>query len=173
MCLEDTAGGGSTLGRTFEELADLAKYMHEEAGTDADGRVAFCLDTCHALASGYDIASHANGDGTGKKRTRSEAEALGEAMLDEFDAVCGLENLKVVHLNDSVGARGSHRDRHAHIGRGNVAIGAFASIVNRPELADVPMILETPKGEDDKGRPWDRVNLAKLRRMRSEAKAGA
>ena len=168
ICLENTAGGGSTLGRTFEELADLASYIHEASGSDAEGRVGFCLDTCHALAAGYDIATHADGDGTGKKRTRAEAEALGDAMLDEFDKICGLGKLNVVHLNDSVGARGSHRDRHAHIGKGNVALGAFASVVNRPALSDVPMILETPKGEDDRGRPWDRVNLAKLRRLASD-----
>jgi len=165
MCLEDTAGGGSTLGRLFEELGDLKKYIHEEAGANADGRVGFCLDTCHALAAGYDLASHENGDGTGKKRTREDAEQLGNDMLDNFDEVCGLEHLKVVHLNDSVGAWGSRRDRHAHIGGGNVSIGAFSAVVNRPELAGVPMIMETPKGEDEKGTPMDTKNLAKLRRM--------
>jgi len=65
----------------------------------------------------------------------------------------------------SVGAWGSRRDRHAHIGGGNVSIGAFSAVVNRPELAGVPMIMETPKGEDEKGTPMDTKNLAKLRRM--------
>ncbi|MBN4060319.1 deoxyribonuclease IV [Planctomycetaceae bacterium AH-315-I19] len=165
MCLENTAGGGTTLGRSFEELGDLKRFIHDSAGGHADGRVGFCLDTCHALAAGYDIASHENGDGTGKKRTRAVAEKLGSAMLDEFDALCGLENLRVVHLNDSIGARASFRDRHAHIGKGNVAIGAFAAIVNRPELSDVPMILETPKGESESGKAWDTINLGKLRRL--------
>lgn len=165
VCLEDTAGGGTTLGRTFEELGDLKRYIEDAAGADAEGRVGFCFDTCHALAAGYDLASHEGGDGTGKKRTRAEAEELAGGVLDEFDSICGLGNLRVVHLNDSVGARGSRRDRHAHIGQGNVAMGAFAAVVNRPELSDVPMILETPKGENDKGVAWDTVNLRRLRRL--------
>ncbi|MCA9305659.1 MAG: deoxyribonuclease IV [Phycisphaerales bacterium] len=163
LCLENTAGGGSTLGRTFEELATLKSLIEKKAGKDAKGRVGFCLDTCHALAAGYDIASTANGDGTGKKRTLAEGRKLGDGMLDEFDRVCGLKNLRVLHLNDSLGARGSNLDRHAHIGQGNVSLGAFKAVVNRPELRGVPMILETPKGEDEKGTPWDTVNLRKLR----------
>ena len=165
MCLENTAGGGSTIGRTFEELAMLMEMINEEAGSDAEGRVGFCFDTCHALAAGYDLASHAGGDGTGKKRTKAEAEEIANSVLDEFDEVCGLSNLLVLHMNDSVGARGSRVDRHAHIGKGNVAMGAFSAVVNREELAGVPMILETPKGTDEKGREHDTVNLAKLKRM--------
>lgn len=184
VCLENTAGGGSTLGRTIEELAQLRQLILEEAGADAagpkgsmsagsGGRVAFCLDTCHALAAGYDIASHANGDGTGKKRTVADGERLGQEMLERFDSICGLEHLRVVHLNDSVGARASRRDFHAHIGGGNVAIGAFAAVLNRQEIRDVPMILETPKGHDEKGTPFDTINLRKLRRLiASEESAG-
>jgi deoxyribonuclease-4 len=86
-------------------------------------------------------------------------------MLDHFDATCGLANLRVLHLNDSLGKHNSRIDRHAHIGDGNVALGALAAIVNHGAAAGVPMILETPKGDDDKGRPFDRVNLAKLRRL--------
>jgi deoxyribonuclease-4 len=165
MCFENTAGGGSTLGRTFEELGRLRELVLDASG-DAEGRVGFCVDTCHALAAGYDIASHEGGDGTGRKRTIAEGERLGQEMLERFDEACGLGNLRVLHLNDSIGARGSRRDRHAHIGKGNVAKGAFGAIVNRPVLARVPKILETPKGEDDRGRPWDRVNLAALKRLR-------
>ncbi|MEM8834194.1 MAG: deoxyribonuclease IV [Planctomycetota bacterium] len=173
MCLENTAGGGTTLGRTFEELARLRELILQEAGAHADlpgqnepgGRVGFCLDTCHALAAGYDIASHASGDGTGKKRTRAEAENLGSAWLDEADATIGLHRIGAFHLNDSKGARGSHIDRHEHIGKGNVALGAFAAIVNRSELAGTPMILETPKGENDKGVAWDTVNSRALKRL--------
>ncbi len=163
VCLECTAGGGSTLGRTFEELAALKSFIEEEAGKDAKGRVGFCVDTCHALAAGYDIASTTGGKGTGKKRTLAEGRQLGDAMLDEFDRVCGLSHLLVLHLNDSVGARASRVDRHAHIGQGNVGLGAFAAVLNRPELAGVPMILETPKGLDDAGVSWDTINLRKLR----------
>lgn len=165
LCLENTAGGGSTLGRTFEELRDLKAMIEEEAGGDADGRVGFCIDTCHALAAGYDIASHASGDGTGKRRTIAEGEALGRAWLAELDVTCGLEHVRVFHLNDSIGARGSRRDRHAHIGGGNVSKGAFSAVVSDPRLQSVPMILETPKGVNDKGVPWDTVNLRTLRRL--------
>lgn len=167
VCLENTAGGGTTLGRTFEELGALKALIEEEAGPDAAGRVGFCIDTCHALAAGYDIASHANGDGTGKKRTRAEGEALGMAMLAEFDRICGLQHLRVVHLNDSIGSRASGRDRHAHIGKGNVALGAFAAVVNCPNLRSAPMILETPKENDEKGRPMDTVNLSVLQKLMS------
>lgn len=149
MCLEITAGGGSTLGRSFEELADLRERIIAQAGTEFAGRVGFCFDTCHALAAGYDI--------TTEKKT--------DKVLREFDEVCGLENLKALHLNDSKGALGSHVDRHEHIGEGEVGIGAFTAIVNHPALEGVPMILETPKGENEKGIARDTVNLGKLTRM--------
>ncbi|GAB4555627.1 MAG: deoxyribonuclease IV [Phycisphaerales bacterium] len=165
MCFENTAGGGSTLGRTFDELARLAQLVHDTAGPLAKGRVGFCFDTCHALAAGYDLASHANGDGSGKKRTIAEARAIANDVLDEFDSICGLSNLRVIHCNDSKGARGSRIDRHEHIGQGHVAKGAFAAVLNRPELGGVPLILETPKGEDDHGTPWDTINLRHLRRL--------
>lgn len=164
-CLEATAGGGSTLGRSFEELATLKGLIEEEAGREAEGRVGFCVDTCHVLAAGYDIASTDKGDGTGKARTLDEGIALGRALLEEFDRVCGLKHLRVLHLNDSLGSRGSHVDRHAHVGEGKVALGAFGAVVNHGVSAGVPMILETPKGEDEKGRPLDSVNLAKLRKL--------
>ncbi len=93
-------------------------------------------------------------------------------MLAEFDQICGFENLKVLHLNDSKGALGSHVDRHEHIGMGEVGAGAFKAIVNCPDLAGVPMILETPKGENDKGTPWDTVNLRKLKRMIRDESVG-
>lgn len=172
ICFENTAGAGTTLGRTFEELARLRELVMG-ASADAEGRVAFCLDTCHALAAGYDIASHDAGDGTGRKRTLPQGERLGLEMLEQFDASCGLASLRVLHLNDSLGALGSRRDRHAHIGKGNVARGAFAAIVNHPALARVPKILETPKGRDDRGRSWDRLNLAALKRLRRESPRGA
>lgn len=164
-CLEATAGGGSTLGRTFEELATLKGLIEEVAGREAEGRVGFCVDTCHVLAAGYDIASTDGGDGTGRKRTVEEGAALGRKLLEEFDRVCGLKHLRVLHLNDSLGSRGSHVDRHAHVGEGKVALGAFAAVVNHGVPAGVPMILETPKGEDEKGRSHDSVNLAKLRKL--------
>ncbi|MEM1424006.1 MAG: deoxyribonuclease IV [Planctomycetota bacterium] len=165
MCFENTAGGGTTLGRTFEELARLAELVHEKAGAQAERRVGFCFDTCHALAAGYDLATHASGDGSGKKRTIADARAVASDVLDEFDSICGLSNLRVLHCNDSKGARGSRIDRHEHIGKGHVSKGAFAAVLNRPELGDVPLILETPKGEDDAGTPYDTLNLRTLRRL--------
>lgn len=159
--LENTVGSGSNLGRTFEELGQLREMI--VSATGEAGRVGFCFDTCHAHAGGYDLS------------TRESA----EAALDEFDAHCGLEHLHCLHLNDSIGDVGSRRDRHAHIGEGTLgrleglASGkklalsktGFAAVVNRPELADKPMILETPKGLDPKGTPWDTINVRRLRRL--------
>jgi deoxyribonuclease-4 len=93
-------------------------------------------------------------------------------MLDEFDEVCGLGNVRVVHVNDSKGEAGSRKDRHAHIGEGTIGGGTsrkalrssgFAAFVNRAELGSVPKILETPKEDTPAGTPMDRVNLRRLR----------
>jgi len=149
LCLENTAGGGSTLGRSFQELADLRTRIIDRAGTEFAERVGFCIDTCHALAAGYDVTT----------------EKSAGAVIDDFDELCGLRWLNVLHLNDSKGAMGSHVDRHEHVGDGCVGKGAFAALVNHPDLGGVPKILETPKGETEKGTPWDRVNLRRLRRL--------
>lgn len=158
-CLENTAGGGSTIGKSFEHLATLRDMiLHEtDGGRDnfqsnkkgAQGGVAFCIDTCHAHAAGYDMS------------TRSKA----ESVLDELDAVCSHTNIRVLHLNDSVAPAGSCKDRHAHIGEGAIGTPGFAAVLNRPSLANRPMILETPKGERDDGTPWDTVNLNTLRSL--------
>ncbi len=156
VCLENTVGSGSNLGSKFEDLADLRARIAEATGDGA--RVGFCFDTCHAHAAGYGMHNRAEG----------------QAVLAEFDRICGLKHLKVLHLNDSVGACGSRKDRHAHIGEGTLtgagkatrlADSGFAAVVNHPKLRNTPKILETPKGEDDKGRPFDTVNLGKLNRM--------
>ncbi|MEZ6317990.1 MAG: deoxyribonuclease IV [Phycisphaerales bacterium] len=161
-CLEDTVGSGSNLGRTFDELADLRARIIDQTGDP--GRVGFCIDTCHAHAGGYDLGSRKQAD----------------AVLDELDATCGLANVRVIHANDSLKEMGSRKDRHAHIGEGTIGkpLGAdgkprkvalkdsgFAAFVNRPELAGKPMILETPKGDDAKGKPWDLMNVRRLRSM--------
>ncbi len=145
LCLENTAGGGSTIGRTFEELATL-RGMIVDRGVAAE-RVGFCIDTCHALAGGYDVTTRAGADN----------------VLDELDAVCGLDHVRVLHLNDSKGALGSRVDRHEHIGAGEVGLEGFEAFVNRTDFARVPMIMETPKGEDDDGVAFDTTNLAALR----------
>ncbi len=157
-CLEDTVGSGSNLGRTFEQLADLRARILDRTGEA--GRVGYCLDTCHAHAGGYDMSTRESAD----------------AALDLFDSSCGLENLRVLHLNDSLKELGSRKDRHAHIGEGTITNppgrkgqalkdSGFAAVVNRPELADRPMIMETPKGDDEKGVPHDARNLRRLRRL--------
>lgn len=140
-CLEITAGQGSTLGYRFEQLRAIVDRLAEPE------RVGYCLDTAHALAAGYDLTS-ARG---------------AEAMIDEMDAVLGLDRVKVLHVNDSKVPRGSRVDRHAHIGQGHVAQTAIATVCQR--FADTPKILETPKATAPDGRPWDAVNLETVRTL--------
>ncbi|MCK4873438.1 MAG: deoxyribonuclease IV [Phycisphaerales bacterium] len=143
VCLENTAGAGTTIGRTFEELARIRE------GVGDPRRLAYCLDTCHAFAGGYDVSTTAGV----------------QEVLDEFGRICGPSHLRVVHVNDSKGGLGSRRDRHEHIGDGQIGKEGFAALVNRRELANVPKILETPKGATPKGTPMDTVNLRRLRRL--------
>jgi deoxyribonuclease-4 len=142
-CLETTTGAGSALGYDFTHLAMLRGMVRQPE------RVGYCLDTCHVLAAGYDV---------------SERKAA-QAVLQLWDAVCGLRHLLVVHLNDSKGPLGSRLDRHTHIGHGFCRLDCFRTIVNHPALRDVPKILETPKEEDERGRPWDLINLRRLKRL--------
>jgi len=124
--LEITAGTGDNLGYRFEQLADIrARVKHPE-------RVAFCLDTCHAFAAGYDF------------RTREGY----EAMMEEWDRILGIERLKAFHLNDSKHPLGSYKDRHEHIGQGMIGLDGFRWIVNDPRFEQHPMVLETPKSRD-------------------------
>jgi len=155
-CLENTVGSGTNLGRTFEELARLRSMILGEGAEPA--RVAFCFDTCHAHAGGYDLSEREGAD----------------RVLDDFDSICGEGLMRVVHLNDSKGAVGSRLDRHAHIGEGTIggstraeglARSGFAAVVNRPSLLAVPKILETPKGMTPKGTPHDTINLRRLKRL--------
>ncbi|MFG0284719.1 MAG: deoxyribonuclease IV [Phycisphaerales bacterium JB039] len=158
-CLKNTVGSGSNLGRTFEELALLRDAICDATG--APDRVGYCFDTCHAHAGGYDLSTRAGA----------------EEVLKQWDATCGMRHLKVVHINDSKAPAGSRRDRHAHIGQGTIggpskrptaarlARSGFAAVVNRPELAPIPKILETPKETTPTGTPMDRLNLARLRKL--------
>lgn len=152
-CLEGTVGAGTQLGGTLDDLADLRRLILDL--TPQPERVGFCLDTCHLHASGEDLST-------------SVAAA---DLLRRFDHACGLPNLRVVHLNDSKGACGSHLDRHEHIGQGTVggspqrlAESGFAVFVNHPALRDVPKILETPKGVHN-ATPWDSINLQRLKSL--------
>ncbi|MEX2217460.1 MAG: deoxyribonuclease IV [Phycisphaerales bacterium] len=151
-CLENTVGAGTTLGGRFEELAALRARIAEATGED--GRIGFCFDTCHAHAAGYNFA----------------ARQSAEAVLDEFDRVCGLQHLRVIHVNDSKAPAGSRLDRHAHIGEGTIGRGGlrrsgFAAVVARAGLRDVPKILETPKGKAPSGIDFDALNLRRLRKL--------
>ncbi|MDQ3443113.1 MAG: deoxyribonuclease IV [Chloroflexota bacterium] len=138
--LETTAGQGTTLGRSFEEIAAIIDLVEHKA------RVGVCLDTCHIFAAGYDYRT---------------PELYAETMA-QFDAAIGLERLKVIHLNDSKNPLGSNKDRHDHIGAGEIGLEGFRQFVNDPRLAGLPGILETEK--DDAGEN-DRRNLATLRSL--------
>lgn len=141
--LEITAGQGSCIGHRFEHLADII------GSTKSPDRIAVCFDTCHALAAGYQF----------------DTDEMYAATFAAFDRAVGLKKLACFHLNDSQKPLGSRVDRHTHIGEGYVGRDAFRRIVTDPRLTGVPMILETPKGEDNRGRDFDRLNLERLRRM--------
>ena len=138
VLLETTAGQGTTLGARFEELGEIL-----EASKHSD-RVGICFDTCHAFAAGYEFRSAA-----------SYAETM--AALDR---AVGLARLHGFHLNDSKGDLGCRRDRHEHIGKGKVGLEAFRLILSDARFREVPMVLETEKGDD---LIEDRVNLGVLR----------
>ncbi|MBI1722589.1 MAG: deoxyribonuclease IV [Gemmatimonadetes bacterium] len=139
VALETTAGSGTALGSTFEELAELAGRMPPRL----EARVAFCADTCHLLAAGYDLVNDFDG------------------VWRAFDRLLGLDRLAVLHLNDSKGALGSRRDRHALIGDGELGPEPFRRIMTDPRFRGVIKVIETPKGED--GVANDRRMLRRLR----------
>ena len=143
--LENTAGQGDTIGRTFKELAQIEALCRAESGKGCP-YVGYCFDTAHALASGYEIRT---------------AEGYTETMA-HFEAVLGLERLRCFHLNDSKADLGSHLDRHEQIGQGYVGLEAFRLLLNDGRFADRPMLLETPKGDD---LAEDVQNLAALRSL--------
>ncbi len=119
--LEDTAGAGGTLGRSFEELAGLID------ASGAGPRLGACLDSCHLLASGYDVRT---------------AEGLTET-LDAFTHVVGIRRLGSLHLNDSQTPLGSNRDRHTRIGQGEIGERGCAAFLSEPRFEDLPLVLET------------------------------
>jgi deoxyribonuclease-4 len=145
ILLETTAGQGTTLGWRFEHLARILE------GVADPRRMGVCLDTCHVFAAGYALSP------------RSEY----EATMREFDRWIGLKQLRLFHANDSLKSLGSRVDRHAHIGRGCLGLEPFRLLVNDPRFRDRPMILETPKEENDND-DMDAVNLAVLRGLVKE-----
>jgi deoxyribonuclease-4 len=136
VAVETTAGQGTYLGGRFEQIARILNGVQDPA------RLAVCLDTCHIFAAGYDIRT---------------PEVYAETMR-LFDEVIGLPNLQVIHANDSQKALGSHADRHAHIGEGEIGLDAFRLLVNDPRLAGLPVIVETPESET-----MHEVNVRRLR----------
>jgi deoxyribonuclease-4 len=148
VILEHTAGQGRTLGHRFEHLAAIIGHVR------GSPRVGICLDTCHLIASGYDITS-----AEGYVKT-----------FDEFGRTVGFDRLKMFHMNDSKKPLGSRVDRHAHIGEGTVGLEAFRRLVNDRRFRSLPMLLETPKSEarargSIEVDPLDAKNLAVLRSL--------
>lgn len=137
ILLENTAGQGTTLGASIGELAEMI------AGCDQPQQVGICLDTCHAFAAGYDL------------RTAAGLEKL----LAETEDSAGLDKVRCWHLNDSVFPLGKRRDRHANIGTGEIGLAAFVQLCQDERLAGLPMILETPLGDDGLGHKRDLERL--------------
>ena len=124
ILLETMSGKGSELGKTFQELKYIIDHVEKK------DRLGVCLDTCHVFDAGYDIVNNLDG------------------VLKEFDDIIGLDLLKVVHVNDSKNILGSHKDRHANIGAGNIGFETLAKVVWHPLLEDKIKILETPYIDD-------------------------
>lgn len=139
VLLENTAGQGSTLGISIAEIDAIRSRV------DAPDRIGVCLDTCHAFAAGYDL----------------RAEGY-DRLIDELAEGPGLATLACWHLNDSKFAVGENRDRHANIGDGEIGIEAFRRLVGDERFADLPMILETPLGDDEQGHARDLDTLRGL-----------
>lgn len=119
VLLETMAGKGSEVGRRFEELRQIIDQV------ELSHKVGVCLDTCHIFDGGYDFPG-------------------GEAVLEEFDKVIGLNRLKAVHVNDSMNPLGSHKDRHAKIGEGNIGLEAIVTFLKQEPVRNLPCVLETP-----------------------------
>ena len=140
VLIENTAGQGTNLGSTFEEISFIISKSRYGEG------LGVCFDTSHAFAAGYDI------------RTR----VTYEDTLSRFDQIVGLEKLKFFHINDSKRPLGSRVDRHEHIGKGKIGLAGFRLLLNDPRFQHHPMVLETPKGKELKE---DKKNLKVLRSL--------
>ncbi len=141
--LETTVGSGTNLGYDFAHLRIIRELVREPE------RVGCCVDTCHIVAAGYDCSTPARA----------------KAVLERFDAECGLERVLAVHANDSMAACGSRRDRHEHIGQGACGESCFRAWLRHPALRGRPFILETAKDEACSGEPCDLVNARALRQL--------
>ena len=125
VLLETMSGKGTEVGRNFEELRKILNLVEKKS------KMGICLDTCHVWDGGYDIVNDP------------------DSVFAEFDRVIGLDRLKAIHLNDSMNPLGSHKDRHARIGEGQIGLEALVRVINHPATKGIPFILETPN--DDEG----------------------
>lgn len=124
VLLETMAGKGTEVGHNFEEIKQIIDLVKDKE------HIGVCLDTCHVWDGGYDIVSDF------------------DKVLNEFDAVIGLDKLKAIHINDSMNPLGAHKDRHEKIGLGHIGDEAFKKIVQNPRVQNLPFILETPNDDD-------------------------
>ena len=124
VLLETMAGKGSEVGGRFEELRAIIDSV------ELSDKIGVCLDTCHVFDAGYDISGNLDG------------------VLEEFDAVLGIDRLKAIHLNDTKNPMASHKDRHEKIGEGYLGIEALSRVINHPKLRELPFLLETPNDLD-------------------------
>lgn len=124
VLLETMAGKGTEIGRNFQEIKNIMDRVAVKE------HIGVCLDTCHIFDGGYDIVNRL------------------DEVVEEFDKIIGLENLYAIHLNDSMNTCGSHKDRHAKIGEGNIGLDAITKIINHPKLRNLPFFLETPNELD-------------------------
>jgi len=148
LLLEDTAGAGNTLGRSFEELAELIDL----AGGHA--RLGVCLDSCHLLASGFDVRT---------------ADSLTQ-VIDDFDATVGIERLRCLHVNDSKTGLGSNRDRHAPLGEGEIGARGCGAFLSEPRFDGLPAIFEGPGTEGKAPTKADLDRAKELRRNGTRAR---
>ena len=148
LLLENTAGGGQSIGRDFSELAELSERIQQKAAIP----VGFCVDTAHCFEAGYDVSTK-----LGLKKT-----------TDLIEGSIGFDNVEVIHANDSRTPLGSHADRHEHIGEGEIGSDAFRRILNHPKWRAKPFILETPADENGTHRKNVQAlkSLSKRRRVR-------
>ncbi|MEY2713953.1 MAG: hypothetical protein RIT24_296 [Planctomycetota bacterium] len=140
IALETTTGSGTNLGYAFHHLGRIRSMVKEPE------RIAYCIDTCHVFAAGYDVSTPAKA----------------KATLERFDSEAGLAHVAALHINDSEGAFASRKDRHAHIGEGLCGDAWFRAVLPHPAFASIPKNLETEKGDAPDGRPWDMVNALRL-----------
>lgn len=149
LLLENTAGQGSNLGA---DLSDLGTIL---AAVEQPTRIGVCIDSCHAMAAGYDLA---------------EAAGL-KKLLNDIEAQFGIERVAALHLNDSKKGCGSRVDRHEHIGQGTIGVEGFKRWLKNKALRAIPMYLETPKGNDEEtGEDLDVMNLRVVRDLAGAAR---